>query len=103
VLAASGRRAFTAAGLAGHADGWFGSGTLTWTTGANAITLMEIPVRPIATGDAFDIFAGCDKTFETCRAKFANAANFRGFPHIPGQDTVVRYASQGDPNTGEVL
>ena len=120
VLAASGRRAFTAAGLAGHADGWFTLGTLTWTTGANAgrkaeimthaftgtavtITLMEIPVRPIATGDAFDIFAGCDKAFETCKVKFANAANFRGFPHIPGQDTVVRYASQGDPNTGEVL
>jgi len=120
VVTVSGTRAFTASGLAGFADGWFALGTLTWTSGANAgrkaeimtyalasttvtITLMEIPVRPLATGDAFDIFAGCDKAFETCKAKFANPANFRGFPHIPGQDTVIRIATSGDPNTGGVL
>ncbi|MEZ5853946.1 MAG: phage BR0599 family protein [Hyphomicrobiaceae bacterium] len=27
---------------------------------------------------------GCDKRLETCRTKFANAANHRGFPHMPG-------------------
>ncbi len=120
VVTVSGARAFTASGLAGFADGWFALGTLTWTSGANAgrraeimthvlasstvtITLMEIPVRPLATGDAFDIFAGCDKSFETYKARFANAANFRGFPHIPSQDTIIRYAAKGDPNTGGVL
>ncbi len=120
VVTVSGARAFTASGLAGFTDGWFALGTLAWTSGANAgrkteimthalasatvtITLMEIPVRLLGTGDAFDIFAGCDKAFETCKAKFANAANFRGFPHIPGQDTVIRIASSGDPNTGGVL
>ena len=120
VVTVSGSRAFTASGLTGFADGWFALGTLVWTSGANAgrkaeimthalasstvtITLMEIPVRPLGTGDAFDIFAGCDKAFETCKAKFANAANFRGFPHIPGQDTVIRIAASGDPNTGGVL
>jgi hypothetical protein len=29
--------------------------------------------------------------------------NFRGFPHIPGQDTVIRYRNRGDANSGEVL
>jgi len=67
------------------------------------VTLLEAPVLAIAVGDTFDITAGCDKRFETCKAKFANAANFRGFPHIPGQDTVIRYAAKGDTNTGAVL
>ena len=31
----------------------------------------------------------CDKRFETCRDVFANAVNFRGFPHLPGQDFVL--------------
>jgi len=113
-------RAFTTSGLSGFADGWFALGMLTWTGGANAgrkaeimthavgstdvtITLLGAPVPAIAVGDTFDITAGCDKTFETCKAKFANAANFRGFPHIPGQDTVIRYAAKGDSNTGGVL
>jgi len=120
VVTVSGARAFSASGLTGFADGWFALGTLTWTSGANAgrkaeimahalasatvtITLMEIPVRPLGTGDAFDIFAGCDKSFETCKTKFDNAINFRGFPHIPGQDVVIRYATSSDPNTGDVL
>ena len=67
------------------------------------ITLLEEPVRTVEVGNTFDIFAGCDKRFETCQAKFANAVNFRGFPHIPGQDTIIRYAAKGDANAGSVL
>ena len=26
-----------------------------------------------------------------------------GFPHIPGQDTVIRYAAKGEDNAGAVL
>lgn len=40
--------------------------------------------------------AGCDKSFATCRDRFANADNFRGFPHIPGADYVLRYAFAGE-------
>jgi uncharacterized phage protein (TIGR02218 family) len=36
--------------------------------------------------------AGCDKQFATCRDRFGNAANFRGFPHIPGNDYVISHA-----------
>ena len=60
-------------------------------------------MRPAEIGNTFDIFAGCDKRFETCQVKFANAANFRGFPHIPGHDTIIRYAAKGDANAGSVL
>jgi len=120
VVSISGDRAFTISGLSGFADGWFALGTLQWLTGANTgrkaevlsyaltgadvtITLLETPVRPIEVGNTFDISAGCDKRFETCQSKFANAVNFRGFPHIPGQDTVIRYAARGDANAGSVL
>ncbi len=113
-------RAFMASGLAGFDAGWFTSGTLTWTSGANAgrvtevlahgladaiatMTLLEAPVLPIAEGDSFIALAGCDKRIATCSAKFANVANFRGFPNIPGQDAVLRYASQDGSHEGNVL
>ncbi len=113
-------RAFTASGLAGFANGWFSFGFLEWASGPNSgrsaevmmhelasgivsITLLEAPVRPIATGHAFIIRAGCDKRSETCAAKFANILNFRGFPNIPGQDTVIRYATADGAHEGAVL
>jgi hypothetical protein len=30
--------------------------------------------------------------------KFDNIANFRGFPHMPGNDVVTSYPAQGDAN-----
>ena len=120
VTTVTGDRAFTASGLGGFAAGWFVLGRLTWTSGPNAgrvaevashdvlagvrrLTLLEAPVRPIAGGHEFVVRAGCDKRLETCRDRFANVVNFRGFPNIPGQDTVVRYPNRGDANAGEVL
>ena len=107
-------------GISDAAAGWFTLGRVTWTSGPNAdriaevaaydvvgsarrLTLLEAPVRPIAAGHDFTVRAGCDKRLETCRDRFANVVNFRGFPHIPGQDTVVRYPNRGDANAGEVL
>jgi uncharacterized phage protein (TIGR02218 family) len=113
-------RAFLASGLSAFAAGWFTSGTLTWTSGVNAgritevlahdldgsiatLTLLEAPVRAIAGGDSFVARAGCDKRIATCGGKFANTVNFRGFPSIPGQDAVLRYASQDGSHEGNVL
>ncbi len=113
-------RAFTASGLGAFAAGWFTFGTVEWTSGANAgrraeiiahdltdgiavLTLLEAPVRAIAGDDSFVVRAGCDKRMETCGAKFANTANFRGFPHIPGQDAVLRYATKDGGHSGSVL
>lgn len=113
-------RSFMASGLSGFDAGWFTSGTLTWTSGANAgrvtevlahgldgsiatLTLLEAPVRAVAEGNGFIARAGCDKRIATCSAKFANTTNFRGFPNIPGQDAVLRYASQDGGHEGTVL
>lgn len=45
---------------------------------------------------------GCDRTLETCAARFGNALNFQGEPFLPGNDQVSRYASPGGggPGTG---
>lgn len=113
-------RAFTASGLGVFAAGWFAFGLVEWSTGANAgrrvevlshdlvdgvaiLTLLEAPVRPISAADAFVVRAGCDKRIATCGTKFANVANFRGFPHIPGQDAVLRYATKDGGHEGTVL
>lgn len=50
---------------------------------------------PIGAGDAFALVAGCDHSFATCKAKFANALNFRGFPHLPGNDAAYAYVTDG--------
>lgn len=113
-------RAFLASGIGSFADGWFSGGTVEWTSGANdgrraeimlhevssgivTVALLEAPVRPITADDAFVIRAGCDKRAETCRAKFANMVNFRGYPHIPGQDAMIRYATKDGGHEGNVL
>jgi uncharacterized phage protein (TIGR02218 family) len=113
-------RSFSASGLGSFAASWFAHGTVEWTSGTNAgrraevlvhdiidglaiLTLLEAPVRPIAEGDAFIARAGCDKRIASCGTRFANTANFRGFPHIPGQDAVLRYASKDGGHDGAVL
>jgi uncharacterized phage protein (TIGR02218 family) len=53
--------------------------------------------RTIAVGDAFSVTAGCDKRHATCRKKFGNVVNFRGFPHMPGNDFVIRMPQAGEP------
>lgn len=100
-----------AEGLTAYAPGWFLQGALTWTAGGNAgrnatvighalrdgaaiIELAASPFVSIAAGDAFLVRAGCDKRLETCRDKFANVLNFRGFPDLPGPDAVYRHASR---------
>lgn len=116
VATLSGSRGFTSAALGSFAADTFTLGVVNWTSGANAgrkaeiasfasgaITLFEAPVRPIAVGDAFTATAGCDKQFATCTAKFGNGVNFRGFPHMPGEEAVLRYPNQGDANNGAPL
>ncbi|WP_375410318.1 DUF2163 domain-containing protein [uncultured Methylobacterium sp.] len=91
-------------------DAWFDGGRLTWTEGANAglsadiraqvgggLVLWEMPPREVAIGEAFSLTAGCDKHLSTCRGRFANVLNFQGFPHMPGNDFVLRYAPGSGP------
>ncbi len=113
-------RSFTVSGLGSFSPDWFRFGTLGWISGPNAgrqaevmaydrsggiavLTLLEAPIRSICAGDRFTIHAGCDKRIATCSQKFENVVNFQGFPHIPGQDTILRYASQDGSHNGGVL
>lgn len=117
VTAAQSNRSFAASGLDAFIDGWFKGGRLVWTSGQNAGAAIEVKFHAnngqtvrfelwetmpfnIEAGDTFIVTAGCDKSLETCRARFNNVVNFRGFPYIPGNDVLVSYANTGDPNDG---
>ena len=107
VTAVSDDRILTVSGLDAFDGGWFAYGKLTWSGGANdglvgevkahakgtsvTLTLWLRAARTVTAGDAFDITAGCDKTFATCKAKFDNIVHFRGFPHMPGNDKAFSY------------
>lgn len=120
VAATDGRFDIAATGLATFAAGWFTGGVVRFASGGNAGLAVEVKrhsveagsalvelwrpaTEPILPGDSFEITAGCDKTFATCRDRFANAANFRGFPHIPGNDRALGFARPGDRHDGGSL
>ena len=82
----------------------YGYGRLRWIGGANGgltsailasagtgVTLREAPPYAAEAGVLVELREGCDRRFETCTARFANAANFRGEPHLPGNDLLTRY------------
>jgi uncharacterized phage protein (TIGR02218 family) len=117
VASLAGASAFRVSGLGAFADGWFTAGKFTFTAGANVsfavevkthrvaldgvlIELWQTAPEPIAVGDAFTVTAGCDKRFATCRDRFANGVNFRGFPRIPGNDFVISYPVPGQAGSG---
>ncbi|MEO0859907.1 MAG: DUF2163 domain-containing protein [Pseudomonadota bacterium] len=58
---------------------------------------------PLRSGDRVQVSAGCDKRQETCRYKFANLLNFRGFPHVPGEDWLLSYPTSRGHNDGGKL
>ncbi len=87
--------------LTDFGEGWFKYGKLTWTSGGNNGNINEVagyssdtgtftlrlnePFK-LVTGDAFSVYAGCNKLKATCIDKFSNLPNHGGFPYIPGQD-----------------
>ncbi len=116
VTATGGASSFSCSGLSGHAQNWFRHGLLTWTSGeneglqcevaSNTTSSVELWLQPrltISEGDAFTVTAGCDKSFSTCRSKFSNQLNFRGFPHMPGNDFSSSYAALGVVHDGKPL
>jgi uncharacterized phage protein (TIGR02218 family) len=104
-------------GLAGFEAGWFGFGEARWTGGRRmgvadavltheregAADILSFAGRVgawVVEGDPVTVYAGCDRRFATCGQKFSNALNFRGFPHIPGSDYVLRHPRRGDALDG---
>jgi uncharacterized phage protein (TIGR02218 family) len=113
VASSDGRVGLTTADLDAFPDDHFTGGRLVFTSGGNAgfsteikrhaardllvaFQLWQAPSVPIMPGDAFTVTPGCDKSFSTCRAKFSNGINFRGFPHIPGNDFIIGGVRPGD-------
>lgn len=100
-------------GVPAHAAGWFDHGRVAFLdgkaqglTGAVKIDAMPAPgVRAVelwaapgaapAVGDRVRLTAGCDKRAETCRGKFLNFLNFRGFPHLPPEDWLISPQANG--------
>ena len=110
VTAVTSRRWFDAdlTGGSSPAAGDFVGGLLEWLSGDNDgftmevkrdavdavlghIELYEMMPVDVQIGDTFVLQPGCDKSFATCRDRFNNASNFRGFPLIPGRNKIVRY------------
>lgn len=99
------------------AEGWFAHGRIEVLSGAaaglsGAVRLdtpeeggrilelwQEIPAQVVA-GDGLRLVAGCDRSAATCKEKFGNFLNFRGFPHIPGEDWLSAYPRDGQISDG---
>ena len=90
-----------------EANAEFDGGLVTWLTGNNAgytmdckkytltsptttIELHEPMPFTIQVGDTGTITQGCDKSATTCKNTFSNLVNFRGFPHVPGQQKLLQ-------------
>lgn len=116
-----GARVFRFANFTGYDDRWFEKGRLRVLTGKAAglqgaikndrlgmgdtrlIELWQALGMEPAVGDMVRIDAGCDRRADTCRLKFANFDNFRGFPDIPGEDWLMSYPVGAGVNDGGSL
>lgn len=115
VLAVTAPSTVLASGLEGFAAGWFAFGEIAFADGRVVPVVDHLAVEEGAIlvlpaggpspepGDGFTIVAGCDKRFATCKEKFANPLNFRGFPHLPGNDAAYAYVTEGMEFDGGVL
>jgi uncharacterized phage protein (TIGR02218 family) len=85
-------------------DDRFVLGRLRYMSGANCglssiilsaagsiVQLRDLPRATVESGCVVEVREGCDKRFETCVTRFANAENFRGEPHLPGTDLLTRF------------
>ena len=111
-------RIFRFAAFTGFSDRWFEKGRLRVLDGeaAGLIGIVKndrlgeggarevelwhsLGAAPVA-GDTVRIEAGCDKLADSCRLKFSNFKNFRGFPDIPGEDWLMSYPVRSSVNDG---
>ncbi len=87
--------------------GQFDYGKIAFTSGLNSGLSMEVKTqtvgqvvlqlamtRLIVAGDTYTLTLGCQKRFANdCQTKFNNVRNFRGEPHLPGLDHLIRGAA----------
>lgn len=68
--------------------------------GTVRLSLSESIDAGFVAGDRLRLNQGCDKRFSTCRDRFANSQNFRGFPHMPGSDAALAVAKADGVHDG---
>ncbi len=105
VLAVQSGGAMRFEGLGGYGLGWFAHGLMEvldgQRKGARSVIKedhgigAERLISPwhdlgLKAGDKVRLTAGCDRTGGTCRSKFSNFLNFRGFPDLPGDDWLMQ-------------
>jgi uncharacterized phage protein (TIGR02218 family) len=107
-------------GISGFPESWFERGKVEIRSGLaqglvgivkldrvfgaqRVVDLWQRFATEVSIGDQVRLVAGCDKLAATCRSKFANFLNFRGFPHIPGEDWLASYPVQTRKNDGGSL
>lgn len=108
-------------GASGFDAGWFQRGRLNvlegdaaglWAVikrdvlfedGARQVDLWE-PMRvALAAGNRVQLVVGCDKRFGTCREKFDNLLNYRGFPDIPQEEWIMVHPTMTSKRDGGSL
>lgn len=120
VISVDSNQAFAIAAWPEYAARWFEHGEVSILTGSAAglsgrlktdrvmngqrkLALWQQLRLGIGIGDRIRLQAGCDKRMATCRLKFNNILNFRGFPNIPGEDWLMAYPTSGSRNDGSSL
>lgn len=120
VISVDDQRVFDLGALAEFDEGWFAWGTMIALNGAaeglassikedrsigirRRIVLWSDLRAEISPGDRVKVIAGCNKQPATCRLKFDNFLNFRGFPDIPGDDWLLSYPARTTRNDGGAL
>lgn len=90
-------------------DDYWRGGVITFISGDNEYRSFEISSSrsdgtlilflPLAfpgqVGDQYIIKPGCDKMLDTCKTRYNNVVNFRGFPHVPGTMEILRIGKEG--------
>ena len=73
---------------------------------AGGLLVVEL-VEPLppnwGPGEEARLTAGCDRSFATCRTRFGNGLNFRGFPHVPGADAALAVAKSDGLHDGSAV
>jgi uncharacterized phage protein (TIGR02218 family) len=114
------KNAIVVSGLDARAASWATGGTALWLDGRRKNKRLRIERHQrqngedilyfvqddpglTQVGDQIRVIVGCNKSFSTCKEKFANQLNFQGFPHIPGEEFILKYPKKSDPMNGAPL
>jgi len=89
----------TVTALADTTTGYYNNGVILLDSGRNLFIVkhdntLDLTVWATIPSDAIvganvKVYPGCNKTFSDCETKFANAANYGGFPNLPDRNPAI--------------